>query len=106
EPAMAAARREWESTRARMIALQEELDWQVYALYGLLDDLRVPVASVPELKLGERAFEIVLARRMAAVEVSTEWFPRHGSTPITEIPGHWPAGYRAAVERRIAVIES
>jgi hypothetical protein len=61
---LVAARREWESTRARMIALQEELDWQVYAIYGLLDDLRAPAASVPELNLGERAFEIVLARRM------------------------------------------
>ena len=56
--------------RGRMIALQEELDWEVYRLYGLLDDaeaaeLIAKPESVPELKLGERAFEIVLARRMA-----------------------------------------
>ncbi|MEH1014276.1 BREX-2 system adenine-specific DNA-methyltransferase PglX [Micromonospora sp. CPCC 206060] len=101
-----AAEREWHSTRARMIALQEELDWQVYTLYGLLDDeLTHPVASVPELALGERAFEIVLARKVAAGEAETQWFARHGSTPITELPAHWSDDYRALVQRRIEVIE-
>lgn len=96
------------STRARMIALQEELDWQVYSLYKLhSEDLRLPdVSAVPELALGERAFEILLARRVAAGEASGEWFKRHGSTPITEIPSHWPADYRALVQKRIDVIES
>ncbi len=58
------------------------------------------------MNLGERAFEIVLARKMARGEVETQWFERHGSTPITELPDHWPAEYRAMVERRIEVIES
>ncbi|MFF0659549.1 BREX-2 system adenine-specific DNA-methyltransferase PglX [Micromonospora tulbaghiae] len=101
-----AAEREWHSVRARMIALQEELDWQVYSLYGLLDEeLTAPAGSVPELKLGERAFEIVLARKVAAGEAETQWFARHGSTPITELPADWSDEYRAVVERRIAVIE-
>ncbi|MEJ1197555.1 MULTISPECIES: BREX-2 system adenine-specific DNA-methyltransferase PglX [unclassified Streptomyces] len=102
------ARLIWESTRARMITLQEELDWQVYFLYSLHpEDLRLPdVAAVPELALGERAFEIVLARRVKAGEASGEWFKRHGSTPITEIPAHWPDDYRALVQKRIDVIES
>lgn len=104
---LAASEDEWHATRARMIALQEELDWQVYRLYGLLDDeLTVDPDLVPGLSLGERAFEIVLARRMARGEVETQWFVRHGSTPITELPDSWPAEYRAMVERRIAVIES
>ncbi|MFG2169436.1 BREX-2 system adenine-specific DNA-methyltransferase PglX [Micromonospora chersina] len=103
---LTAARDEWHSVRARMIALQEELDWQVYSLYGLLDEeLTVPVGSVPELKLGERAFEIVLARKMRDEGLETQWFARHGSTPITELPAHWSDEYRAVVERRIAVIE-
>ncbi|MGW5675694.1 BREX-2 system adenine-specific DNA-methyltransferase PglX [Streptomyces sp. NPDC003860] len=101
----------WESTRACMIALQEELDWQVYSLYNLhSEDLRVSEdpddPSIPELALGERAFEIVLARRVAAGEASGEWFKRHNSTPITEIPAHWPAAYREIVQKRIDVIES
>ena len=33
-----AARVEHEHIRGRMIALQEELDWDVYRRYGLLDD--------------------------------------------------------------------
>ncbi|MFP8961261.1 BREX-2 system adenine-specific DNA-methyltransferase PglX [Streptomyces nanhaiensis] len=105
------ARARWEATRARMIALQEELDWQVYTLYGLHDeDLRVSEdpddPNIPELALGERAFEIVLARRVATGEASGEWFTRHGSTPITEIPAHWPAAYREVVQKRIDAIES
>ncbi|MCC5036035.1 BREX-2 system adenine-specific DNA-methyltransferase PglX [Streptomyces sp. WAC 00631] len=101
----------WYSTRARMIALQEELDWQVYSLYGLhAEDLRVSEnpdsPNIPNLDLGERAFEIVLARRVAAGEASDEWFKRHGSKPITEIPAHWPPAYREVVQKRIDAIES
>ncbi|MCY0943639.1 BREX-2 system adenine-specific DNA-methyltransferase PglX [Streptomyces antarcticus] len=106
--ALREAQASYNSTRARMIALQEELDWQVYPLYDLhSEDLCLPdVSAVPELALGERAFEIVLARRVAAGEASGEWFKRHGSTPITEIPARWPADYRTLVQRRIQVIES
>jgi hypothetical protein len=101
----------WELTRARMVALQEELDWQVYSLYNLHpEDLRVSEdpddPHIPDLALGERAFEIVLARRVAAGEASNEWFKRHGSTPITEIPAHWPTPYREIVQKRIDAIES
>ncbi len=96
--------------RRQLIAAQEELDWQCYDLYDLLPDgttaADVEAAAPPELSLGERAFEIVLARRMAMGDETTTWFERHGSTPITELPAHWPADYRAVVERRIALIES
>jgi hypothetical protein len=101
------AEREWYSVRARMIALQEELDWQVYSLYGLLEEVLTSSAdAVPELNLGERAFEIVLARKIRDEGLETQWFARHGSTPITEIPEHWTPEYRMVVERRIAVIEN
>ncbi|MET8286053.1 BREX-2 system adenine-specific DNA-methyltransferase PglX [Streptomyces sp. NPDC005132] len=101
----------WHSVRAQMIALQEELDWQVYSLYNLhTEDLRVSKdpdsPDIPELALGERAFEIVLARRVAAGEATDEWFKRHGSTPITEIPSHWPTAYQQVVQKRINAIES
>jgi hypothetical protein len=86
-----------------MIALQEELDWQCYRLYGIIeDDLTLSVDQVPHLNLGERAFEIVLAR----ANEEPLWFERHHSTPITEVPSHWPEAYRNLVERRIALIES
>ena len=60
----------------------------------------------PPLALGERAFEIVMARRMAAGELETTWFTRHDSTPITEPPGHWSTDYRVLIERHIALIHS
>ncbi len=97
----------------RMIALQEELDWECYRLYGVIDeDCRYPngaggrPAEPPPLALGERAFEIVMARRMAAGELETRWFGRHASTPVTGLPAHWPEDYRSLVARRIALIES
>ncbi|MFF4874123.1 BREX-2 system adenine-specific DNA-methyltransferase PglX [Streptomyces sp. NPDC000961] len=98
--------------RQQMLAMQEELDWQVYGLYGLLGDREVERsvvperdrAATPEVQLGERAFEIVLARRMEAGEAETAWFKRHGSTPVTEIPTHWPDWYRDIVQARIDLI--
>ncbi|SIO85590.1 BREX-2 system adenine-specific DNA-methyltransferase PglX [Nocardiopsis sp. JB363] len=106
--ALREARTTWDSTRSQMIFLQEELDWQVYSLYDLHDeDLRVPTSvDISEISLGERAFEIVLARKVEAGEASGEWFKRHGSTPITEIPSHWPEAYREVVQKRIDVMES
>ena len=97
---------------ARMIALQEELDWECYRLYGIIDEDCRHVNGAggrpepPPLALGERAFEIVMARRMAAGELETRWFERHGSTPVIDLPAHWPDDYRALVARRIELIES
>jgi len=90
-----------------LVAEQEELDWEVYRGYGLIeDDLYMPVGEAPGISLGERAFEIAMARRIKAREVETEWFSRHGSMPITDLPSHWTDSYRSLVERRLAVIES
>jgi hypothetical protein len=70
-----------------MIALQEELDWQVYHLYGLLDeDLSLPPEEVPPLKLGERPFEIVMARQMAAGELETSGSSGTGPRPSPNCP--------------------
>jgi hypothetical protein len=110
---LACARNAVAGHRRQLIAWQEELDWQIYEAFSLLeppDGVSLPegeaMDAIPHtgLELGERAFEIVLARRMAAGEAQTAWFERHGSTPITELPAHWPAAYRALVERRLALI--
>ncbi|MCW5868190.1 MAG: BREX-2 system adenine-specific DNA-methyltransferase PglX [Candidatus Eremiobacteraeota bacterium] len=85
--------------RQQMIALQEELDWLSYQLYSILDPAPLS-ADPPPLQLGERAFEIALARSGE----ETTWFSRHGSTPIKELPAHWPADYRATVEKRLDLI--
>lgn len=100
------AREEHDRLRGLMIALQEELDWQYYNIYGLVDEHLNLDGEVPGTALGERAFEIALARRMKTGEETTAWFDRHGSTPITEIPEHLPADYRDLVQRRLDVIAS
>ena len=92
------ARDDGERLFRKMIALQEELDWRCYEFYGLLDDGAAPLAAglddVPEVQLGERPFEIVMARKIAAGELATTWFERHGSTPITEIRPHGASAVR------------
>ena len=105
-----AAREEHERTRSRMIALQEELDWDVYHRYELITDdeaadLVASPGSVPDIRLGERAFEIVMARRMKAGQLDTQWFARHRSTPVIEIPEDWPTEYQAVVAKRIEFIK-
>ena len=89
-----------------MIRLQEDIDWESYRLYGLIDEDLTYSSDTFPIQLGERAFEIILARKMAAGETQTTWFERHGSTPITELPAEWPDDYRQLVERRIALIAS
>ncbi|MGW2637460.1 BREX-2 system adenine-specific DNA-methyltransferase PglX [Streptomyces sp. NPDC001348] len=103
---LASAEHRWLALRARMIAVQEELDWEAYARYGLIPDegeLTAP-GDVPGISLGERAFEIALARRVMAGETRTTWFDRHATPLITEIPQHWPSAYRELVERRVNAI--
>jgi hypothetical protein len=105
--ALASLRADIEAIHGRMIAEQEELDWHIYRSYGLIDeDLTLLGDDLPGLHLGERAFEIALARKMAAGDETTAWFTRHGSTPIAEIPAHWPSAYRELVQGRLDVIES
>ncbi|BBU22940.1 BREX-2 system adenine-specific DNA-methyltransferase PglX [Mycobacterium xenopi] len=100
-----AARSEFARLRGLMIAHQEELDWEYYRIYGLIDNDLTYGGDVPEIALGERAFEIALARRMKDGE-ETAWFERHGSTPVTEIPQHLPADYRDLLQRRLDAIDS
>jgi hypothetical protein len=104
---LAEAEHRYGELRGRMIAAQERLDWEAYRWYGLVDeDLTTGDDPEPPLALGERAFEIVLGRQVRDKGVETSWFERHRSTPITELPAHWPEAYRRLVERRIEVIGS
>ncbi len=105
-----AARTRAAQLRRQMIAGQEELDWRCYRLYGLLpaksQTSDYEYAAPPEVALGERAFEIVMARRIAAGTLQTSWFEWLGIAQITAIPERWPSEYRALVQRRIELIES
>lgn len=103
-----AARHSGATLRARMIFEQEELDWEVYRAYGLLDeDLTYSSRGFDQLAAGERAFEIALACRiLSGEETSTKWFSHHGHVPVSELPESWPDDYRELVERRLAVMAS
>lgn len=91
----------------KQIALQEELDWQVMAHFGLVGDALAPgKEGVPSLELGHRAFEISLSRAAVRGEVETTWFERHDATPTADPPPAWPDSYRALVEQRIEAIEN
>ena len=102
--ALESCRKESDRLRNLMIAQQEELDWEYYRIYGLVDDDLAFDGEVPGVALGERAFEIALARKMKAGEETTAWFERHGSDPITDIPNHFPTEYRDLVQRRLDAI--
>ncbi len=109
--ALADAERRARILQRQLVGSQEELDWDAYARYGLLSDAERAVvvlpdgAAVDELSLGQRAFEVVLARQVERGEEETQWFTRHGSTPITELPADWPEDYRRVVQARIDLIE-
>ncbi|GAA3473656.1 BREX-2 system adenine-specific DNA-methyltransferase PglX [Nonomuraea roseola] len=102
------ARLKWTEVSARMAVHQEELDWHVYSLYGLCPpDLALrSLDELPSLVPGERPFEILLARAIAAGRETSDWFSRHGRTATTEVPARWPESYRTLVERRISAISS
>jgi hypothetical protein len=111
---LACSRDEWHRLRRQMIAWQEELDWQIYAAYGLIseeDNLLWPedrMDELPPLELGERTFEIFMARQMARGTLQTTWFERHarsGSRPITEPPQDWPKDYLDLYHRRHVAIQ-
>lgn len=97
-----------DAKRAEMVGWQERLDWTCYRLSGLLDDGTADACLAvedPPLKLGERAFEIALARSVEAGDTTTTWFTRHGSTPIATLPNHWSDDYKQVVNARLDAIE-
>lgn len=116
--ALDAARAVQGKVRSRMIAVQEELDWVVYGAYGLLtpteiarttlagEPAELTDADLPQVALGQRAFEIALARRVRDEGAETAWFERHGSVPIFDIPDEWPTAYKKVVQARLDLIES
>ena len=106
QAALAAAREEYERLRNLMIAHQEELDWEYYRIYGLIEEDLTYAGDLPGITSAERAFAIVLARQMRDGETESTWFTHHNHlfTPTTEIPAHLPADYRGLIQRRLDAI--
>ena len=94
------------NVRAKMVALQEELDWLCYQAYGLLSEALVYEGELPAVQVGERAFEIKLAQELAENGGSNAWFTRHDATQTTEFPAEWPEAYKTLIENRLTVMET
>ncbi len=112
--ALADAQSRWEDARGRMIALQEEIDWQVYAAYGLVDVALAPEApEIAPMAPEERPFEVRLARAIAGGAEQSSWFSRHGREPLNDVPSSlalqttelWQARYDAAETGLIGMLE-
>ena len=87
-----------------MIALQEELDWECYGLYGLVDEVLTYRGEPPGLRFGRRTFEIAMRAKMESGKLQTTWFERHNATPLPGPHPEWPEDYQALVRRRMQVI--
>ena len=81
--------------RSRMLVLQEEIDFCVYSLFGLVpNDLLSPDVDVPSgIRPGQRAFEI----RQGVSEDDYE-------VPAS-VPDAWPESVKSLWDRRIAAME-
>ena len=90
--------------RERMIALQEELDWECYRLYGLVNEDLTYGAEPPPLRFGWRAFEIAMRAKMESGKLQTTWFERHRAAPLPGPHPGWPQDYQDLVLRRMEVI--
>lgn len=84
------------------VALQEELDWRVYALYGLVSEIHPLdpdlLAASPGCPIGCRPFELVQARSGRATGVD-------GQTLMQEVPADVPEPIRAAWEARAELLK-
>jgi len=93
--ALVEARRRSADALQSLIAEQEELDWEVYTTLGLVGDGLVWADHSPALELGERAFEVRLAREPQLSHSDESWFDNHeagayaaaAGALATELPG-------------------
>ena len=99
--------REWTvRSREQMIALQEELDWECYRLYGLIDEeLTYRRASHPDVSASAGA----PSRSPCRAKIAPGNFRRPGSSGTTRsrCPGRTPSGRKTdqdLVRRRMEVI--
>ncbi|MGI2111256.1 BREX-2 system adenine-specific DNA-methyltransferase PglX [Shewanella frigidimarina] len=97
---------EIEILRKKAIFLQEEIDWHVYYIYGLIDEDLTLDSSVEfeGIALGERIFEVILSIKVERGETVTAWFDRHASKRIMSIDD-FPKSYRDLLNKRWKSIE-
>jgi hypothetical protein len=100
---LAEAKSRWVELGHELVALQEELDWTIYAAYGLVDpELAAEAEPLLPISANERPFEVALARSVAEGTRDTTWFSRHSRAPVTQVPSEWPTQCRELHELRMA----
>jgi hypothetical protein len=100
------AQAEWQICLGEMVFLQEELDWEMYREYGLLEaNLNFDGPPVA-IKSAQRAFAILLARRLENDEESSTWFTEstHQFSPELSVPASWPNAYAKVVQARMDTV--
>jgi hypothetical protein len=101
-----------ERLRAEMIALQEEMDWLVYAAYGLLPQGHPAVAAVSDRReeLGDQRAPLQPGEMPAPLDQAERPFrlwqqvEDDYNKAVALIPATWPAERRALWEARLAAI--
>ncbi|MGD9620623.1 MAG: BREX-2 system adenine-specific DNA-methyltransferase PglX [Mycolicibacterium sp.] len=107
--ALVSAEVEWRRLRERMIFEQEELDWEVYRLYGLIgDDLNYYGLRIDGISSSERAFAIALAQDVRDGRAETSWFRHwnHKYPEVADLPDSWPHDYKVVVQSRLELMGS
>jgi hypothetical protein len=101
---LVSARQQFEATRRQMVGLQEELDWQVYSLYGLCPAMEIIVEKVRPIHPEDRAVEQLLKKRLSNGEKSIFY-----DVQAYRGTGSWagpPSGeITAVIENRLAIIQ-
>jgi hypothetical protein len=82
--------------RARMIALQEEIDWQVYGRFELVKSAAL---GETQLELGSRPFEVAIARGPKD-STDREWFRWNELEPREAFGTTWTAAEQDILESR------
>jgi hypothetical protein len=112
---------------ARMVSLQEELDWMVYEAFGLLTEkdlallhqaqgeafpgfpVQISTSSVDVRRQGlwpgHRPFEVVLARDSLTSGVKTAWFARNNYWSPSEATKTYAPAYCRLIDARITIID-
>jgi len=97
-------RQAFEKARRRMVAIQEELDWKVYSLYGLCSDTIRGVQDESELHPENRPVERLLKQRLSAGEKSI-FYEVHAYRGTGTWNGPPVEEIERLIDRRLALIE-
>jgi hypothetical protein len=81
----------------KMVALQEELDWLFYKLFGLDEGETLEPDAVTGIRPTNRPMEMWLTSN----QIQTDWFKRHGWEPETGFPGDMEPRLQALFSARL-----